>query len=128
MRAASPEAASCPNLVEPYYKLRVGRWRRSPCNSNRASSLGGDCERQAVYDRINWKNAERPSDELIIIFGEGDKHELAVLRDLVDAGLEVQEQQVSLDCKEHEITGHIDGVVIHEEVCDNCEGTGCTAE
>ena len=87
----------------------------TPCHCNRASALGGDCERQLVYMRTAWQAAAPISVELELLFEEGRHQEEAVLRDLDRAGVRVMEQQVSLSWEQFEISGHLDAVVIEEE-------------
>lgn len=103
-----------PDLITPWRTYKDAQWRAFPCRSNRASALGGDCERQLVYSRTHWQEAQKPDFGLRVIFEEGDKHEEAVLADLRKAGLRILEQQVALEWREYQITGHLDAVVLHE--------------
>ncbi len=103
------------DLITPWRKFRLGQYKKHPCHTNRASSLGEGCVRRLVYDRTRWQDALEPSDDLKLIFQEGDKHERAVLMDLSYAGFTVIEQQVSLEWPEHQITGHVDAVVVDQE-------------
>lgn len=87
-----------------------------PCRSNRASEMGHPCERYLVYLRTHG-NERLPHDlGLQYIFDEGNLHEEAVLNDLRKAGLKVIEQQRAFEWPEYQITGHIDGKVVEEEI------------
>ena len=103
-----------PDLVRPVYDMHAARSKVSPCHTNRASSLGEDCERRLVYDRTAWQHAQPPSLELQLIFEQGNRAEGDVLRDLQEAGLQVLEQQVALEWPHFGITGHLDAIVVHE--------------
>jgi hypothetical protein len=100
-----------PDIVRTVTEHKAAQYRTHPCHTNRASSLGGDCERELVYQRLHWDRAAEPSDDLKIIFQEGEKHEQAVIQDMRDAGLRVFEQQTTLHMREYQITGHIDATV-----------------
>ena len=88
----------------------IKRW---PVNSNRASLLGDDCERRLVYWRTHWQEAALHDVGLELVFREGRLQEKEVLRLLDEAGIEVIEQQVALSWPEFQITGHIDGLIVH---------------
>ncbi len=105
---------AAPDLLAPWLRYKASLHRRTPCTSNRASSLGGDCERELVYWRTHWEDAAEPSLALQIIFQEGDKHEREVLLELVRAGVHVIEQQCGLEWRALMITGHVDATVVHE--------------
>jgi hypothetical protein len=103
---------SFPDLVTPVYEAAKKRIKLMPQNSNRASSLGGDCLRELVYGRISWDKASPHGVDLQLIFDEGGYHEKQVLRALEEAGLTLIEQQVALSWPEYGITGHIDALVV----------------
>jgi hypothetical protein len=100
------------DLISPIYVAAEKRRKLFPQHTNRASSLGGACVRELVYSRVAWDKAALPDVELQLVFEEGELHEKAVLRLLQDCGFQVIEQQISLEWKEHQITGHMDAVVI----------------
>ena len=104
-----------PDLVNPIYQERRRQWKRYPCRTNRASSLGADCERELVYKRTHWEHTLEPDPGLLMIFAEGNKHEDALLHELRQLGVQVLEQQTSLEWKEYQISGHIDAVVVHND-------------
>ena len=101
-----------PDLVDAYYTQKAKGIKRLPCHTNRASSLGGACVRELVYERTHWDQAELPDVDHQIIFDEGAVHEGTVLDELRRAGLQVVEQQTALEWKEYRITGHIDAIVV----------------
>lgn len=103
---------SLPDLVRPMYDHAAKNISRYPCHVNRASALGGDCERQLTYMRTHWEDKTLHDVGLELIFSEGRLQEAAVLRALSEAGIEVLEQQSTLQWREYQITGHVDGVVL----------------
>lgn len=82
-----------------------------PCYINNASKVGFPCARSLVYRRLNWKDQALPDTGLMYIFQEGNTHERAVVRLLLDAGIEVIESQRTLDWPDIQASGHIDGQV-----------------
>lgn len=87
----------------------------SPCHVNRASSLGHPCIRFLTYCRTAWdKRAKHPL-TLQYIFEEGNLHEPAVIRRIQDAGFVVIEQQRTIEWRDKEITGHIDGALLVDQ-------------
>jgi hypothetical protein len=110
----NPTKTACPDLLGPWLSYKASLFKKQPCLSNRASQLGGDCERELVYMRTRWEEAARPPLDLQIIFQEGEKHEREVLIELQRAGVQVIEQQVSLEWREFQVTGHVDATVVHE--------------
>jgi CRISPR/Cas system-associated exonuclease Cas4 (RecB family) len=106
------EPETMPSLVKKYYDHATAQIKVWPCHSNRASSIGGDCERQLVYERTSWDQKTPHEVDLELIFREGRVHEEAVLRDLRAAGIEILEQQTALSWPEYQLTGHVDGVIV----------------
>ena len=103
-----------PDLLTPWLSYKASLFKQRPCNSNRASQLGADCERELVYARTRWQEAAVPPLELQILLQEGEKHEREVLMELQRAGIQIIEQQISLEWKEFAVTGHLDAVVVWE--------------
>lgn len=101
-----------PDLVSEIKKLKESHIKQWPVNCLRASDIGFECNRYHFYNLTRWQ--ERPSHDvgLQMIFEDGDLHEKSVIRDLMDAGLQVVEQQVTLNYDTPKITGRIDAVVI----------------
>lgn len=104
-----------PNLGKLILEKTVANWKRYPSYANRASSVGHECERFLVYQRVAWEQRERPSDTLLSIFEEGDLHENATKRELDEIGFPLIEQQGAIQYKEHEISGRIDGALVLEK-------------
>ena len=105
---------SFPDLLTSWLRYKASLYKQHPVTSNRASQLGGDCERELVYSRTRWQEAAPPPLDLQILFQEGDKHEREILIELQRAGIQVIEQQCGLAWKEFELTGHIDATVVWE--------------
>ena len=86
-----------PDLISAWKAYKSSLYKNYPCVSNRVSRLGGDCERELVYWRTNWEEAARPFLPLQILLQEGEKHEREALLELQRAGIQVIEQQCSLE-------------------------------
>jgi CRISPR/Cas system-associated exonuclease Cas4 (RecB family) len=106
--------ATVPDLITPWLRYKASLHRQHACTSNRASQLGSDCERELVYWRTRWQEAAPPPLDLQIILQEGEKHEREVLIELQRAGVQVIEQQLSLEWGAFLITGHLDATVVHD--------------
>jgi len=111
-----------PDLLTPWCEWKKRQWKNFPVRTNRASALGGDCERQLTYMRTSWDQAEPVDFGSQVVMSEGSKHEEYVLDELRKSGITILEQQASLEWTEYQITGHIDAVVLYEETSDS----GCT--
>ena len=99
------------NIVDAVYENSKKKIKIYPCHANRASQLGEDCERKLVYMRTRWEEAQPHDVSLQRVFDQGNIEEPAIIREVQDAGFDVIEQQVALSWPEHQITGHIDGLV-----------------
>lgn len=102
-------------VLRKYRDLKASKADRRPVHSNTASKLGWPCPAGARYvalRRTHWQAAPLPEPELQMIFDEGITQEKALLRDLQDAGLELIEQQVTVDWREFQITGHLDAKIL----------------
>ena len=110
------------NLIQPILDLKATKIKRWPCYSNRASETGyavpmlEGCLRRGVYARTNWQDRELIDAKTQLIFDEGNNQERQVLRDLSEAGIEIVEQQSAWEWKEYEISGHIDGSWIEDNI------------
>jgi len=82
-----------------------------PVHSNRASELGHECLRYLVYNRTRWQEKAKPSPNLMLKLAIGNAFETMVLRDLIDAGIQVIEQQRPFTWDKYKITGYIDAKV-----------------
>jgi CRISPR/Cas system-associated exonuclease Cas4 (RecB family) len=110
------------NLIEAVLAEKAKKIKRTPCNSNRASSLGyfveslGGCLRRGVYERTKWTEKDLHDARTQLIFDEGNNQEAVVLRDLAEAGIQIIEQQGAWEERRYEITGHLDGVYVEDGV------------
>lgn len=104
------------NLIEAVLSKKAEKIRRSPCNSNRASSIGyfvpllEGCLRRGVYERTRWQERELHDAKTQLVFDEGNLQEKAVFAAFADAGVDLIEQQSAWEWKEYQITGHLDCV------------------
>lgn len=95
--------------VEESLKRQIKQY---PVRSIRASSIGHPCTRYLVYEQTKWQEKELHGIALQNIFNLGNDIEERVLKDLREAGIAVAEQQRAFEWKEHNITGHIDGMAL----------------
>jgi CRISPR/Cas system-associated exonuclease Cas4 (RecB family) len=95
-------------IIERIYEQKAKKIKNYPCHVNRASSLGDPCLRKLVYERTNWQDKTLYDVGLQMIFDEGNNQESIVVRDLMDAGFEIFEQQRAFEIKDLQITGHMD--------------------
>ena len=111
-----------PNIIDDVFKLYAKKAKRYPCHVNRASSIGyfvpalNGCIRKGVYERTKWAEKKLYEPATLMIFEEGNRQELNVQKDLLDAGWEIIEAQTPFECtgKDGELlcTGHIDGKIM----------------
>lgn len=106
-----PETATAPFSV--VAKVRSAMERRIkvyPCNTNRASELGHDCERYLVYNRTCWEKKAPHGVDSEFIFEAGRRIEDEAIAELAEAGFQVLEQQRSFRYPDEalNITGHLD--------------------
>lgn len=110
------------DLIAPILEMKAKSIRRMPCYVNRASSLGyavpmlEGCVRRGVYERTHWEQKELHDVNVQLIFDEGYSQEKSVLRDLADAGINIIEQQTAFEWKEYQISGHVDGKYVEDEI------------
>ena len=109
------------DLVKSVYWQKERKIKIAPCHTNRASSLGHSCERYLVLTRTAWDKKIPHDIGLQLIFDEGEIQENAVIRDLIDAGVKVTEQQKAFEWPKFQITGHLDLMV-------ECDGWGGPVE
>jgi CRISPR/Cas system-associated exonuclease Cas4 (RecB family) len=102
-------------ILQKYHDLKQGKVRNRPVHSNTASKLGWPCPggaRYGVLRRQHWGSARLPDAFLQMIYDEGNVQEAALIRDLQDAGIQLVEQQVDVEWREFQITGHLDAKII----------------
>ena len=98
-----------PNIIQSVYDY-LGTERKSWAPSgNYASQVGHPCERNLVYNRLNWNEKLLPAPSKLLIFRDGNAHENEVLKLLNEAGIQVIEQQRPFELKDLEVRGKIDG-------------------
>jgi len=116
------DAVPIPDLVERVKQAKANRWRAYPVKSNRASQLGHPCLRRLVYLRLHWDKQLPPSPEMFFVFDAGKTIENEAIEELRAAGFEILEQQVALEIKRYNITGHLDFTISddgrHRYPCD----------
>ncbi|RLJ06871.1 MAG: hypothetical protein DRP12_03340 [Candidatus Aenigmatarchaeota archaeon] len=78
---------------------------------NRASDIGHPCHRYLTFQRLRWDEAQLPNPKLLMIFKEGREHERLVLKDLMEAGVEVLQTQRDYVDKDLQLVGRIDGMI-----------------
>ncbi|MGW8324054.1 MAG: CRISPR-associated protein Cas4 [Desulfobacterales bacterium] len=110
------------NLIQPILDFKTSKIKRYPCFSNRASSIGyfvpmlEGCVRRGVYERTHWKEKELYDAKVQLIFDEGHNQERQVLLDLAEAGISIILQQSADEWKEYNITLHIDGAFVEDDI------------
>jgi len=110
------------SLVQPVLDYKATKISRMPCHTNRASELGysvpmiGGCVRRGVYARTRWQDRELHDARVQLIFDEGNNQERQVLIDLATAGIQIIEQQSAWLWDMYQITGHIDGTYVEDNV------------
>ena len=86
----------------------------APPSSFRASEVGVACARYLYHSRVDWAKKPGVDDRLAGIFAQGTDCEKAVVRDFLDSeewGWE--EGQVTVQDADLDLTGHIDGTLVH---------------
>lgn len=82
---------------------------------NYAYNSGHPCARNLVYHRLNWQEKALPSTTSLLIFREGNLHEDAVIKLLMEAGIKIIETQRPFEIKQIQLRGKIDGQILDEE-------------
>jgi hypothetical protein len=86
----------------------------APPSSFRASEVGTACARYLYHARVDWARKPGIDPRLAGIFAQGTDCEKAVTRDFLDSDDWVLEEgQVSVQDADLDLTGHIDGALIH---------------
>lgn len=92
-------------------KIISSKSNQIPCNSCWASEVGHDCERYLVYQQCDWEKAKPVTDDLLLVFNEGNIQEDNLLLDLQKAGIKVKDLQISVRIAEANISGKLDCVI-----------------
>jgi len=103
-----------PNLVNKIKDVHRRNIKVTPTHTNRASSIGSPCIRQLVYNRVAWRHKQPFDIKSQLRLDEGNNQETIVIRDLIGAGVEVIETQVSDMDEKTETTMHLDGIVVDD--------------
>jgi CRISPR/Cas system-associated exonuclease Cas4 (RecB family) len=103
-------------IVEKIIESKERKIKGYPVNSNRASDLGIPCVRYHVLNRTRWQEKSLHDSGLQFVFDMGNEIEEIVLKELAEAGVKVIEQQRSFEWKEYQITGHIDGKIMVDNI------------
>jgi CRISPR/Cas system-associated exonuclease Cas4 (RecB family) len=99
-------------IVEKVIESKSRKIRQAPVHSNRASQLGHECVRYHVFERTRWGEKSLHDVYLQMIFDMGQEVENIVLKELREAGFQVNESQRAFSWPEYKITGSIDGMLI----------------
>jgi hypothetical protein len=108
-------------IIEKIVELKKSRIKQWPCNSNRASELGHPCVRYLVYCRNHWQDKTMHDVKTQMVFDEGIHQERYIIREMIEAGVHVIEQQRAFDWPEYQITGHIDCKIVEGDNVIPCE-------
>lgn len=101
------------NIAEKYDNWLTSQRKIYPCHTNRASQIGHPCLRYLFYMRTSWQEQELPSISMIRIFEEGRNQERLIRQLLLQLGYHIEREQESFEWRKYQITGTIDGVIIH---------------
>jgi len=100
------------NIVEKLDQETEKRIKQYPHPSNRASEAGHPCMRFLVASRLYIEKIALHDIGLQRIFDEGRLHEVAILREIQDAGFQIVEQQRPFEWRKFELSGHIDAKIL----------------
>ena len=90
------------------------------CNPVWASEAAHDCMRYLVYQQCNFEEGKQVSENLQLVFQEGENQEKQIIDDIKNAGIRIENQycQIPVKIKSANISGKLDCVA----VCKNNEG------
>lgn len=97
------------NVVALVDEAKAHKIKNYPQHVNRASNIGHPCPRYLTYCRTHWQEKRLHDVGLQRIFDLGNLFEQAVMEDLREAGLYVEEQQSTFYDERYKLSGHIDG-------------------
>ena len=105
-----------PEIEKVWKEYKSKRIKQFPQNNLRASSVGNTCKRYHYMSIKNWR--EKPIHDYMLqsIFDEGNYHETLVIQELQNMGFEIMHQQRPIQIDKPLITGHIDGILRHNEI------------
>lgn len=99
------------NVLEKVYSYLLSERKSWAPAVNYAYNCGHPCARNLVYCRLNWQEKTLPSTSTLLIFREGNLHEDAVIKLLMDAGVPIVETQRPFEIKQIQLRGKIDGQI-----------------
>ena len=99
------------NVVKKIEEQKKSEITSYPVRANYASQMGHPCLRYLVYNRLNWKDKPLPDLERKLVFDEGHYQEQRVIRDIMDAGIEIVQLQQPFVWDKYQISGRIDGII-----------------
>lgn len=100
-----------PNISEGVTAYKQSKIGPRATNSNRASSIGDECDRKLVYARTRWRDQKMHNAVLQGIFDAGNVIEEAAIQDMKAAGYKIVQQQRDLALPAYELTGHVDCMI-----------------
>lgn len=103
-----------PPIHDKWLAAKTAKIKQYPQNNLRSSSIGHPCDRFHYHSVHDWKERTLHDPILQSIFDEGNLHETDVIKQLMDLGFNVIEQQRSFQIDKPLITGHIDGIIRYE--------------
>jgi CRISPR/Cas system-associated exonuclease Cas4 (RecB family) len=110
------EFPNIPTVMDEHKFSKIDVW---PVRSNRASQMGDSCLRKLVYYRTSWDKILPHSVDLQYIFDEGNEQETSLTIELQEAlrkkGMKFIAQQQAIKIEGTEISGRIDGKIVHKK-------------
>lgn len=79
-----------------------------PVRSNYISGIGGDCDRELVYNRVRWAEKEPFDPTTLQLFEVGDVYAELLYKRLRAAGYQVRQQETPLTDEDLLLSGRID--------------------
>jgi len=96
-------------VVDKVYKVIEAEARQGVQAYNRASTIGHPCLRYLYYCRTAHDQRQIPPLRKRLIWREGERQELAVIMDLMEAGFKVKQAQRDFVNEALQLVGHPDG-------------------
>lgn len=102
-------------LDQKYRRSMTDGQKTRPVYSNSSSELGHPCMRYLYLNRVAWREKPKPGETLCHIFNEGRIHEREVKAKLMTLGFNLERAEMTLEWKEHNITGHDDTIIVDRD-------------
>ena len=103
------------NFVQKIENYLQGQRKSYAPRCNYAYNSGHPCARNLVYNRLNWQEKALTSTNSLLIFREGNLHEEAVIKLLLESGIRIIETQRPFEIPQIQLSGKIDGQILDEE-------------